>query len=287
MRKLIERLLIFFIGIPTVFALVFLFPAYHHLVLNIVIILFSALGSVEFSVMLEKKQLHISKIEAFILGLLAPLSAALTVSFNISGWIVPLILLTGALWVLISRVFSHSTDMEKIAGRIAGCFSIMVYPGIFMYWLIKMSMWEDSRIIFLFLLITFVNDSAAWLFGSLLGKGNRGIIPASPNKSIAGFFGGFLGAVAVSAGAAYFFPSIFTAEVNGQGVSNLFAKAIILGLTTGIFATLGDLCESVIKRSCGFDDSGKLILGRGGVLDSIDSLAIAAPVYFLLFNIFF
>ena len=287
MRKLIERLLVFFIGIPMVFALIFLFPHYRHLLLNISVIVFTAIGAVELSVMFEKKQIHVLKTEAFLLGLLAPLCATLTVSFNIGEWIVPMILLTGAGWVLISRVFSHSADMEKAAGRIAGCFSVMIYPGVFMYWLVKMNMWENSGAIFLFLIITFGNDSLAWLFGSLFGKNNRGLIPASPNKSVVGFLGGFIGAVAVSAGAALLFPGIFSTGLNSVPVSDLLLKAIVLGLCTGIFASLGDLCESAIKRSCDFADSGKIILGRGGVLDSIDSIAIAAPVYFLLFNIFF
>lgn len=285
MKKLIERLLIFFLGIPLIFALVFLLPFYRHLPLNIAVILFSAVGALEFSAMLEKKRLCIVKTEAFILGSLAPLSITLAVSFNVGEWIVPLMLLTGAGWVLISGVFSQPANMEKAVNRIAGCFSIIIYPGIFMYWIIKMNMWENSGAVFLFLMLTFSNDSAAWLFGTLFGKNNRGIIPASPNKSIAGFFGGFIGSVLVSVCAALVFPFIFSTGANP--VSNPLLKAVILGFCTGISATLGDLCESTIKRSCDFADSGKFILGRGGALDSIDSLAIAAPVYFLLFNIFF
>jgi phosphatidate cytidylyltransferase len=150
-----------------------------------------------------------------------------------------------------------------------------------------MNIWENSSAVILFLLITFGNDSIAWLAGTLFGKSNRGLIPASPNKSIAGFIGGFLGAVIVSLGAAYLFPEIFSAGVNPAPISGLLVKSAILGLCTGIFATLGDLCESAIKRSCGFVDSGKVILGRGGVLDSIDSIAIASPVYFLIFSLFF
>jgi len=287
MKKLIERLLIFFLGIPLVFALVVLLPFYRHLPLNIAVILFSAAGALEFSVMLERKQLHIAKAEAFILGALAPLSVTLTVSFNAGEWIVPLILLSGAGWVLISNVFSKPANMEKAVNRITGCFSVMIYPGIFTYWIIKMNIWENSGAVFLFLIIAFINDSAAWLFGTLFGKNNRGIIPASPNKSIAGFLGGFLGSILVSAGAAFIFPFIFSIGANSAPVPNLLFKAVVLGLCTGIFAALGDLCESTIKRSCGFTDSGKIILGRGGILDSIDSLAVAAPVYFLLFNVFF
>jgi phosphatidate cytidylyltransferase len=61
----------------------------------------------------------------------------------------------------------------------------------------------------------------------------------------------------------------------------------LLGFGAGIAAILGDLCESAIKRSADVKDSGSLILGRGGALDSIDSLALAAPVYYLLYQVLF
>jgi phosphatidate cytidylyltransferase len=286
MKKVVERLLIFSIGIPAVYGLVFLLPFCRHLPFNIIVIIFSAIGAVEFSAMLEKKQIYISKIESFILGALAATAATLTVSLNFSEWVVPLILMAGAGWALLSRVFSSSKDMETIINRIAGCLSVMVYPGFFMYWIIKMNVWENPGAIFLFLVITFGNDSSSWFTGNLFGKNNRGIIHASPNKSIAGFIGGLLGSVIISTGAVFLFPSVFSISGLSAG-SDLFTKAAILGLCTGIFASLGDLAESAIKRSCGFKDSGNLMLGRGGILDSIDSIAIAAPVFFLLYSLFF
>jgi phosphatidate cytidylyltransferase len=287
MRKLIERLLIFIIGIPLVYALVMMLPMYKHLPLNITVILFSAAGAVEFSSMLEKKQLYFTKPEAFILGSLAPLSMTLHISFNIPQWAAYFLLTAGTGWVLISRIFTLSVDMEKVVSRIAGCFSIIIYPGLFMYWLVRMNIWENSSAVFLFLLIVFGNDSIAWLAGTLFGKNNRGLIPASLNKSIAGFIGGLLGAVIISLSAAYLFPFIFSSGTDADPVSWLLIKSVFLGLCTGIFAALGDLCESAIKRSCDFIDSGKIILGRGGILDSIDSIAIAAPVYFMFFSLFF
>ena len=287
MRKLIERLLVFFIGVPAFFAIIVLFPFCRQLLLNILTIIFTAVGAVEFSSMLEKKNLHISKIEAFILGSLAPLSLTLVISLNLPEWVIPLMLITGLEWVLISGAFSKSAKMDTAANRVAVCLSVIVYPGLLMFWVVKMAIWGNPGAVFLFFLLTFANDSAAWLTGNLFGKNNRGLIPASPNKSIAGFLGGFLGSVLIALGAANFFPSVFSAGVNTESVSNLFVKAAVLGLCTGIFGTLGDLCESAIKRSCGFSDSGKFVLGRGGSLDSIDSIAIAAPVYFVLFNLFF
>ena len=57
-------------------------------------------------------------------------------------------------------------------------------------------------------------------------------------------------------------------------------RVFILGFITSIAGIIGDLIESVIKRSLECKDSGTLIPGRGGLLDSIDSIIIAAPVYY-------
>jgi len=284
-KKLIERLLIFILGVPAVFALVYYLTFLHNLPLNIFVIIFSGIGAVEFSSMLEKKQMRLVKAESFILGCLAPLAATLTVSFNFPGWVIPLIIMTGAAWALLSRVFSRKAEMETVIYQLTGGFSVMIYPGFFMYWIIKMNAWENPGAVLLFLFITFGSDSAAWFAGSLLGANNRGIIPASPNKSIAGFAGGILGSVIVAAGAAMLFPSVFSGKYDS--VSALVLFAALLGFCTGIAGVLGDLAESAVKRSCDFKDSGKLMLGRGGILDSIDSIAAAAPVFYMLYRFIF
>jgi len=277
--------LIFFLGVPAVFALVYFLTFLHNLPLNIFVIIFSGIGAVEFSAMLEKKQIRLSKAESFILGSLAPLAATLTVSLNFPVWVIPLIIMAGAGWALVSRIFSRKADMETVIYQLSGGFSVMIYPGFFMCWIVKMSAWENPGAVLLFLFIAFGSDSAAWLTGSLLGANNRGIIPASPNKSIAGFAGGIFGSVIVAAGAALLFPSVLSGE--NSSVSALVLKAVLLGLCTGIAGVLGDLAESAIKRSGDFKDSGKLMLGRGGILDSIDSIAAAAPVFYMLYKFIF
>jgi len=296
MKKVIERLLVFIIGLPAVYAIVILLPYRNNLALNIVTVFFSAMGAVEFSTMLEKKNIFISKIESFILGALIPLAFTLTASARLSfDIIIPILPMVCAMWILLSKVFSKSSEIEAITGQIIGKFALLAYPGLFICWLVIMSWWlENPAAILLFLFITFGTDSAAWLFGSLFGKNNKGIIPVSPNKSIAGFIGGILGSVIVAVGAILIFPDVFSSIppkllLSEFGVSpqSMIIKAAILGLCTGIAASLGDLAESAIKRSCDCKDSGNFMLGRGGVLDSIDSIAFAAPVFFFLFIMFF
>ena len=264
-------------------SLVLFLPYYSHLTMNIFVIIFSAAGAYEFSKMLENRQLKISRMEAVILGSLMPLAATLVTSFNCPEWLFSFLFVTGSGWVILSCVFSGADKMDSVTGRIAAGFSVIIYPGFFMCWVVRMTIWNNPAAILVFLFIVFGSDSAAWLLGNIFGANNRGIIAASPNKSIAGFIGGFIGAIIVSCGASLIVPDVFVTHTDLHAA----VSAIILGICTGIAATLGDLAESAIKRSCNVKDSGNMMLGRGGILDSIDSIAVAAPVYFLLFNIFF
>jgi phosphatidate cytidylyltransferase len=148
-------------------------------------------------------------------------------------------------------------------------------------WLVRLSRWEKhaSVIILTFLTIVFCTDGIAWVTGKQFGKGNQGIVPVSPKKSIAGFIGGFVASILVGMGAALLFPEIF--------VSRYPVAGSLLGLLTGLASAFGDLGESAIKRSSGIKDSRTLIPGRGGVLDSIDSIVFAAPVFYIAFSLFF
>jgi phosphatidate cytidylyltransferase len=150
-------------------------------------------------------------------------------------------------------------------------------------WIIRMTLLPQAdMVILIFLLMVIANDSAAWAVGMLFGKGNRGIISASPNKSVAGFVGGCVASILVGIGAVLFIqPAFIPSRVHP------IAAGAVLGFLSGIAAALGDLGESVMKRSSQIKDSGSIIPGRGGVLDSIDSMALAAPVFFGLYRILF
>ena len=67
----------------------------------------------------------------------------------------------------------------------------------------------------------------------------------------------------------------------------LCALVVFLGFLIALFAIIGDLVESVIKRSVDIKDSGSIIPGRGGLLDSIDSIVFAAPVFYFGINILY
>jgi phosphatidate cytidylyltransferase len=198
------------------------------------------------------------------------------------GQIVPGAFILGASWLLVSGIWS-SAKFDSYLGRVAAGFGVMIYPGLFIAWIIQMAILpEASMVILVYFLVVFLNDSAAWAAGMLFGNGNRGIVAASPNKSIAGFIGGIGASLLTGIAAPFFFPAAFTSASMAP-----VAAGALLGLGAGIAATLGDLSESALKRGAGVKDSGTLVMGRGGALDSIDSLALAAPVYYILYQILF
>lgn len=126
--------------------------------------------------------------------------------------------------------------------------------------------------IFLMMVIVMAGDTGAFYVGSTLGK--RKLYPVvSPNKSIEGSLGGILGSMAGAFIAkATFFP--------GLSVFDCIATSLLLGA----LGQLGDLFESMLKRSFGVKDSGRIFPGHGGMLDRLDSILFAAPAAFLYAN---
>jgi phosphatidate cytidylyltransferase len=113
-----------------------------------------------------------------------------------------------------------------------------------------------------------VNDSFAYLTGSLFGR-HRLFERVSPKKSWEGFAGGAIFAIA----AAFVYARFFTQLSVCQWVG--------LAITTVVAGTLGDLVESLFKRTLNVKDSGNLLPGHGGILDRIDSIIFAIPASFI------
>ncbi|MCL2879635.1 MAG: phosphatidate cytidylyltransferase [Treponema sp.] len=281
MNKYIQRLLIFIIGIPLIILLVIFLPRYGHLALNIVVVVFSALGAVELGNMLKEKKLQISTAESAVAGALTPALMTALTGFHMNFLIIPAFLVTAIIYFLVSSIFLPSVQAENYINRITAGIAVLAYPGFFLAWICAMGNW-NGILILVFLLVPLLGDSTAWAAGMLFGKNNRGIIKVSPNKSIAGFIGSIFASVLVTTAAVYLFPGLFVSRKLPVLVSG-----IILGLIPGICAILGDLCESAIKRSSGVKDSGGIIPGRGGVLDSVDSVALAAPSFYLIWTLLF
>ena len=132
---------------------------------------------------------------------------------------------------------------------------------------------HGNFLLFLFGLL-WVGDTCAMGFGKWLGK--HKLAPAvSPNKTVEGFIGGIIGAVAVGV-LMYFW------KFSHLGFIHTMASAV----GCSIFGQLGDLVESLWKRSLGIKDSSTIIPGHGGVLDRFDSLLFAAPFMYAYLIVF-
>jgi phosphatidate cytidylyltransferase len=119
--------------------------------------------------------------------------------------------------------------------------------------------------------ITKFSDMGAYLTGSLIGR--HPLIPhISPKKTWEGFFGAMGFSLLASL-------ALFKLMPGHLAVLN-WTHATILGLLLGFAAVIGDLAESIIKRSTGVKDSGRLLPGIGGALDLVDSLLFTAPLLF-------
>lgn len=124
-------------------------------------------------------------------------------------------------------------------------------------------------VLFLFVLI-WCADSAAYFTGRRWGR-HKLAAAVSPGKTLEGLAG------ALTVGLLLIFVMLATAPLAAsQGVA---AGLIVLALVTVLVSVLGDLLESLCKRLAGLKDSGHMLPGHGGVLDRIDSLTAAAPVF--------
>jgi phosphatidate cytidylyltransferase len=120
--------------------------------------------------------------------------------------------------------------------------------------------------IFLVLFVVRASDTLAYFIGRKFGR-HRLYEAVSPKKTIEGSLGGLAGGVlGATICKIWFFAELSSVDV------------ILVGIGVGSFSQLGDLVESLLKRSFGVKDSGTLIPGHGGILDRLDSLLFAFPI---------
>ncbi len=117
------------------------------------------------------------------------------------------------------------------------------------------------------ILFTWINDTGAYLVGSFFGK-HKLYEKISPGKTWEGTIGGIL----LSIGLAYFISLLFPQLA--------YKYWIAIGVIVSVFGTLGDLVESLLKRTAGIKDTGSIMPGHGGVLDRFDSLFFSIPFVF-------
>mgnify|MGYP002347918155 FL=1 len=127
--------------------------------------------------------------------------------------------------------------------------------------------------------VVMLNDTGAYFGGVMFGKHKAGI-EASPNKSWEGYFSGLLFSIVAFIITNQVFASFFSRELF------IMIECVFLGIVISIFANIGDLVESALKRDGGFKDSGRIIPGHGGMWDVFDATIFALPFfyYYLIFK---
>ncbi len=238
-----------------------------------------ALGLFEFYRMVEKDTSHaISKIFNIVHGLLLFLSVFLFLE-RLSYLALPILLLAYLLILFVSAILIRRQDI--LHGIIYSVFGQMyITMPLSLLMLLSYSYqdkitsgeydWTPLLALFVFI---WVNDTAAYFIGSIAGK--HKLIPhISPQKSVEGFIAGILFTMLSSLLFARFFPEFTLPHWMG------------LAMVVALFGTLGDLFESLIKRTYSVKDAGNLIPGHGGILDRIDSLLVAIPAAYLYLILF-
>ncbi len=186
--------------------------------------------------------------------------------------------------VLLSSILivrrTPSNFVDAIVEKISGVLFLLVYPGLIGSYYIMLPNLTNSVVPMLLVTgIVYTNDGFAYLFGRFFGKkGTQPLIYTSQSKTLIGFLGGLIGggilfAIVYVMKHAYFPGSIL--------------KTIIFALLINAAGMLGDLFESALKRSAHCKDSGSIMLGRGGMLDTLDSLLFASSAYYILYPLFY
>jgi len=190
------------------------------------------------------------------------------------------ILLFFMLVVFSRQMFQKTRDISPLETMAYTIFGLLYVPWLFSFL---------TKIIFLLprtaeghvtghwyvlwlLVVTKFSDMGAYVTGSLIGR--HPLVPhISPKKTWEGLFGALVFSVAGGYGLIALMPKHCLEQLKAR-------DAAILGVLLGFAAIIGDLAESIIKRSAGVKDSGSMLPGIGGALDLIDSILFTAPLLF-------
>lgn len=227
--------------------------------------------------LLEYNNLSILKIRdsrSGFLGVLAGSVAPLAGFLFGDGAFMPLLIASCFLFFTYGML--RKRDLKDSAYDVAFRTLGVAYIAIPISYLVLIGALEGGRYWIVFLLfVIWANDTFALAVGKTLGR-TKLLPEISPKKTMEGAIGGLAGGAA----AAY-----IICRLLGLGIGAL--EAVVFSVIIGIIGMIGDLAESLLKRSADVKDSGTLIPGHGGVLDRIDSLIFPVPVvyYYLIWHL--
>src|ERR1700756_2863760 len=262
-------------------ALLIMFSGYE-ILFWLLISVFGMIGLLEFYRMLDHKGLPNFKVTGMICGVVmlagsfyyfAKMGPAGSYDFEVA------VLLFFLLTMFTRQMFARLRHDEPLQTMAYTLFGLLYVLWLFNFTtkILYLTPRSDTRLIMgqfycLYLIaVTKFSDMGAYLTGSVIGR--HPLIPhISPKKTWEGFFGAMGFSLLASLALFKLMPGHLSA-LN-------WTHATILGLLLGFAAVIGDLAESIIKRSTGVKDSGRLLPGIGGALDLVDSLLFTAPLLF-------
>lgn len=183
----------------------------------------------------------------------------------VAATVVFLVIVAGTLEILWRPGASPAKEM--------GALLLVIFLVALPFGLITALMHGGPELFIGFMVILWTNDTGAYLVGRLIGR--TGLLPRiSPKKTVEGFLGGVLLAVAAGFALAQLWPVL----APWQWMS---AAAVV-----AMASTLGDLLESAFKREAGVKDSGDILPGHGGILDRFDGFILALPAMLITVKLF-
>ncbi len=258
------RVLSALLGIPIMLGAVFLGGPWYALLLLIVV----NLGIFEYCTMLRSSGYRVPLIASF-----AGVTLFLAVIyFELYDFIYPLVMV---LFTALFVISLFNTERNSITGAAISFWGIVYLGGLSGYLLSLRMMPEGALYTYMLLAGVWLHDSVAYFIGTKWGL-HKFSPSISPKKSVEGSVAGIMAAALLFFSAVILLPDIMPFS---PGIGLLF------GLGIAVFAQLGDLLESALKRQLEVKDSGSLIPGHGGILDRFDSLLLTAPFVYYFFVI--
>lgn len=256
-----QRLLV---AIPLIFIVIALLYTVSTLVFGVIASLILFYAGWEWSALAGMRSVFARSVFLLLLVAFSCLIAAMP------AWWLPILGVTLVCWliVLLGCLSYPSPTREWSKGVSArAAFGLLCLPVAWWSLITLFHEWGGTLVLF-FLVLVWGADTGAYAIGRCCGK--TPLLPqVSPKKTWEGLFGGFLTTVIIGGVFACIIPTILPETLS----------LILLLIATFLFSVLGDLAESLLKRESGVKDSGQLLPGHGGLLDRIDSMIAAAPMF--------
>jgi phosphatidate cytidylyltransferase len=249
--------------VPVLFAVVWFLPPVYFTWLAIVA---AAIGQHELYVMARSRGIRPLNVTGIVIGAVVVFEMGHPFRFMGGGAFFWLVL--GVLLVLAVRLFSRGPVEGALEDMSVTFLGIGYVALLFGFQTALLTGLPGKRwLVFLYLVI-WASDIGAYYVGTAYGK-HRLYEKISPKKSIEGLLGGVGASMIVALLCKFWF-------LRSVGAG----EALLLGGGLALVGTVGDLAESLLKRSVGVKDSGTIFPGHGGMLDRLDSLMFAAPALF-------